>query len=38
VVFTFRAVINFQYDRIENDLRVNNVFLTQADMMRVVLE
>ncbi|KAJ2917119.1 hypothetical protein MD484_g3313, partial [Candolleomyces efflorescens] len=38
VVFTFRAVINFQYDRIENDLRVNNVFLTQTDMMRVVLE
>ncbi|RXW20791.1 hypothetical protein EST38_g5070 [Candolleomyces aberdarensis] len=38
VVFTFRAVINFQYDRIENELRVNIVLLTQADVVRAVLE
>lgn len=38
VVFSFRAVIDFQYDRIENDVRVYNVFLTASDMMRGVLE
>jgi hypothetical protein len=38
VVFTFRAVVTFQHDRIENDLRMNCIFLTQTDMMRVVLE
>ena len=38
VVFSFRAVIDFQYDRIENDVRVYNVFLTASEMMRGVLE
>ncbi|KAG2011262.1 hypothetical protein CC2G_011403 [Coprinopsis cinerea AmutBmut pab1-1] len=38
IVFSFRAIINFEDDRIENDLRVSGVLLSATDMMSVVLE
>ncbi|KAG2011263.1 hypothetical protein CC2G_011404 [Coprinopsis cinerea AmutBmut pab1-1] len=38
VFFSFKAVVNFEHERLENDLRVSCVYFAASDMMSVVLE